>query len=348
MHGGNIYNRANLIKLDYSVNINPLGMPESLKHALDQVDIWAGRYPEPEVTKLRERLAQKHHCKPDHVLCGNGASELLMLYMQAFRPSKVLLSIPCFTGYLHALQAVDATIQYYGLKEQEDYLLEEGFLRALEDIRDLDLVILCRPNNPTGRLIPKTLLEAILKVTRQRGIALLVDECFLDFTSEWNQSLCDQIQEYENLAVLQAFTKNYCLSGVRLGMLYTAGEQLMEKMKALQPEWSVSTIAQELGCLAVEEDAFLRESRQLIEAEREYLQKQLEELGFQTFPGEANFLMLYGPEELDEKLEQEGILIRNLKDIPGLEKQNLYRIAVKQHPDNQVLIEALKKIQKVR
>ena len=76
------------------------------------------------------------------------------------------------------------------------------------------------------------------------------------------------------------------------------------------------------------------------------MQKQLEELGFQTFPSDANFLMLYGPEELDEKLEQEGILIRNLKDIPGLEKQNLYRISVKQHPDNQVLIEALKKIQK--
>ena len=98
---------------------------------------------------LRESLAQKHHCKPDYVLCGNGASELLMLYMQALRPGKVLFAHPCFTGYLHALQAVDATIQYYMLKEQEDYLLEEGFLRALEDTRDLDLgVILCRPIIP--------------------------------------------------------------------------------------------------------------------------------------------------------------------------------------------------------
>lgn len=342
MHGGNIYEKENRINLDFSVNTNPLGIPKFLAEAFRHAGEWAGRYPDLEVDALRKALADTKGCDASQILCGNGASELIMLYCQALQPKKALMPVPTFTGYAHGLQTVDTVIEEYLLNKEQGYLLDAGFVQCLNQT-DADLVILCRPNNPTGRLIPKELLEEVMQVTRERQIALLVDECFLDFTKEHQDSLVARLEDFPNLAVLQAFTKNYCLPGVRLGMLYTANMELLRQMKRRRPEWNVSTIAQELGLLICKEAEGLALTRELVRIEKRYLTEHLSGLGFIVTESEANFIHFQGPAGLEQKLEQQGILIRQLGDLAGMTERD-YRIAVRTQVENRQLLDALQKV----
>lgn len=123
---------------------------------------------------------------------------------------------PTFAEYQQALYSVDCEVEYFPLEKAKQFALDESFLQALTP--DVDIIFLCNPNNPTGLLVEKPLLEKILDRCQQLGIFMAVDECFLDFVEAPEAyTLKEHLESHQNLFLFKAFTKRYAMAGVRLG-----------------------------------------------------------------------------------------------------------------------------------
>ena len=248
---------------------------------------------------------------------------------------------PTFSEYSLALERVGCQVERYPLKKENYFSLTEGFLPALEHSRP-DVLFLCNPNNPTGQVIGLPLLEKILNLCDRQGTALFVDECFLDLSDE-GVSLKSRLGEHSNLFILKAFTKSYGMAGVRLGYCLCSDSELLEKMSHSVQPWNVSTLAQAAGVAALGERGFLQKTRALIPQERQWLQKELEKLGFWVCPSHANYILFHGREDLYGRLREQGIAIRSCHNYHGL-GVGWYRIAVRLHEENERLIEAVKEV----
>ncbi|MBR2808269.1 MAG: aminotransferase class I/II-fold pyridoxal phosphate-dependent enzyme, partial [Oscillospiraceae bacterium] len=168
--------------LDFSANISPLGLPRSARDAAVRALENAARYPDPECRLLRQSLSVHHGVPADNIVCGNGAADLIWRICRVLRPSRALITAPTFGEYEKALRSVGCTAERFLLPEERDFSLDaESFARSVRD--HTELVFLCNPNNPTGRLSPREELRTILDACRAAGAVLVLDECFLDFTA---------------------------------------------------------------------------------------------------------------------------------------------------------------------
>ncbi|PLM07226.1 threonine-phosphate decarboxylase, partial [Klebsiella pneumoniae] len=169
-HGGNIREAAALLGiapgelLDFSANINPLGMPASLRQAIVDNPGCAERYPDVEYQQLHQALAAHHQLPAAHILAGNGETESIFTLVHGLKPRRAMIVIPGFAEYRRALQTVDCEVVEYALRERDGWQLTDAILDALTPA--LDCLFLCTPNNPTGLLPERGLLEAIAQRCR--------------------------------------------------------------------------------------------------------------------------------------------------------------------------------------
>ena len=225
-HGGDVYGAA--VTLDFSSNVHPLGTPPGVVEAIRAAAAQVRQYPDPYCRALTAAIAAHEGVPQPYVLCGGGAAELIYAYCDALRPRLAAEPAPTFSEYRTAAAHFGAQLAQYPLRAP-DFLPDEGLLAFLKE-RKPDVLFLCTPNNPTGVLLPRELLQAALRICRAQGTRVLLDECFLDFTDA--ASAKDLLEAYPNLLILKAFTKNYALAGVRAGYCLTADGQLLEKMSA--------------------------------------------------------------------------------------------------------------------
>ena len=392
LHGGEIY-YGKKIKYDFSVNVNPLGIPDNVLGTLRDNLHLLTQYPDQSCTELRRSLAEFTKVPEDQILCGNGASELIDAAVRALKPEKILLTAPSFSGYRHAAEGCGVGIRYHYLRREEDFALTQRYLEDLSDLSNLSkpfdpsdpstrskpsdsadrpvMAILCSPANPVGNLVDPDLLMQIVETCEQKGIWLLVDECFIGFLPDEDRRTLRRLLKaetasetpvssgfrneeethcphlpgrYSRLLVLDAFTKRFAMPGIRLGYLMAADPAVLDKIRAQQPEWSVSLPAQLAGCAAIgTEWEYLERTRSLVAAERKKMADSLEKLGFRVFPGQANFIFFSSDIELFEPLLERGILIRSCDNYPGLKKGD-FRIAVLRPEDNAYLLKMLEEI----
>lgn len=336
-HGGDIYSYPQLV--DFSANINPFGTPKEVIEAIKKAADHVAPYPDFSCRKLRDAIANREGIVPEQILCGNGAADLIYRFVTAIKPKLALLVVPCFSEYEQALQSVGCQVEYYKL-DQGSFALTEEFLEALTE--ELDLICLCTPNNPTGISIPKELLEKIIKRCKEKNIAFLLDECFLDFVGEEKQfPPYKEREHYDRMFTLRAFTKMYGLAGIRLGYGFCEDAQLLEQMQLCGPPWNVSTVAQEAGIAALGLTEFPKKIRSYIEKQKEYLYTELKQMNLTVWQSDANYLFFKAEKHLKEKLIKQGFLIRDCSNYVGLQ-EGYYRIAVKTEEENKRLIQALK------
>lgn len=338
-HGGDIYDGE--IQLDFSANTNPYGTPQGVLDAITAALPRVHQYPDPYCRELVKAISEFEFVPKDWILCGSGAAELIYSYCEALRPQHAMELAPTFSEYSMALARVGCQVERYPLKKEICFSLTEDFLPALERSRP-DVLFLCNPNNPTGQVIGLPLLQKILDVCEEQGTCLFVDECFLDLSDD-GVSLKSHLGEHPNLFILKAFTKSYGMAGVRLGYCLCADGQLLQKMSHTVQPWNVSTLAQAAGIAALQERAFLQKTRALILVERQWLQSQLEALGFWVCPSRANYLLFHAREDLCERLREQGIAIRSCHNYHGF-GMGWYRIAVRLHEENERLIQAIKEV----
>lgn len=339
-HGGDIYKKE--VKVDFSANINPMGMPASVRKAVEESIANCVNYPDPFCRELTKAIAIKEDIKPKYILCGNGAADLIFRFVFAKRPKKALLLAPSFSEYRQALLAIDCEIEYHTLSVKDEFYLTEAFLDNITE--EIDVVILSNPNNPTGILIKKQLLEKILKKCHETNTFLLLDECFLDFVVDGQQlSMKCHIKKNSHLIILKAFTKMYAVAGLRLGYCICSDVELIEKMCTVSQSWAVSVPAQAAGLAALQEDTFVEQTVEMIQKERQFLISELENMGIICYDSCANYVFFKSEKGLYTKLLEKGLLIRSCHNYIGLYR-GYYRIAVKEHSQNEILLKAIKEV----
>lgn len=340
-HGGDLFGYD--IKLDFSVNTNPLGTPKTVMQAVVDSASQLCRYPDPQCRELVAALAKYEGVPEEFVLCGCGAAELIYAYCGVMGGGKALLTAPTFSEYAAALEAAGGKADFFSLREEDGFAVSELFLQELEET-SCKVVFLCNPNNPTGRLISSPVLQEICEICKRRGIRLFVDECFLDLSDVGREaSLVHLLGEFPDLFILKAFTKSYGMAGLRLGYCLCGDRALLAAMGRRAQPWNVSLPAQAAGVTALKEQAFLEEARKLIAQERRFLSMNLEKLSFKVYPSQANYLLLKSDVPIFEPLRDRGILIRDCSNYAGLDA-GFYRVAVKRREENQLLVEALSDI----
>ena len=338
IHGGDIYN--NKVILDFSVNVNPLGMPESVKTALFNAVSEAHVYPDIESAELRKEMSAFLGVKEEALIFTNGASEGFMSIVHALKPKKVLMTAPSFYGYEYASNECEKT--YYYLKEEDDFRLTADFLDALDE--DVDMVFLCNPNNPTSSSVEGSLVKEILDKCESLGIYTVLDESF-SFFCERDNSCIGLTREYKKLIIVSSFTKIFTIPGVRLGICINSDKETVSGIKSSLPEWNLSVFAQRAGMACVKEKEFIEKTRKTVKNERTFLDEGLNKLGIQTFGGEANFILIKTVPDLYERLIKREILIRDCSNFKGLDK-GFFRLAVRSHKENEELLEILSEVLK--
>ena len=340
LHGGEIYDKE--IELDFSVSLNPCGCPDEVKRALSEAICDVDKYPDINQRKFREAVAKAEKTDPENIIGGNGASELLAAIVNMCSPAKALLPVPSFYGYVHALSmATKCETVTYQLREEKGFELDEAFVDAITD--DIDLIIIGNPNNPTGKCIRKEVLEAVLKKCRETGTAIIVDECFFRL-SDHGTSARAYLGSYDNLYVVDAYTKLFSIPGVRVGFCLSQPENI-KRLTRFLPEWNMSAFAQAAGvaCAEMLNDGFMDRTAEMIRTEREYLSSELGKHGIEVFDSDTNFLLVRIDNDrfdLYHFLLSNHILIRNCSNFDGL-TNGFYRIAVKDHESNKRLTDAL-------
>lgn len=334
-HGGDIFERE--IVYDFSANLNPLGMPESVKNALRKsISEWE-KYPDPFCRSLVKKLSEREIFPPENIVCGNGAADLIFRIVQTAKPKKAVVCAPSFSEYSKALTQNGCEISAYFLSEKNGFALDEKILEMLDE--SVQMLILCTPNNPTGRTVDGELLRRICERCKANDIVFLCDECFIDFTE--NAAHAERFLN-PNVVVLKAFTKIYAMAGLRLGYALFGDAKLAEKVRRNGQFWSVSAPAQTAGEAALDEKNYLEKTLELEKTERGFLTEKLQIFGFKVYPSEANFILFYTKLPLDEMLLSEKILIRNCANFDGLE-QGYFRIAVRSHEENSALVSAIER-----
>ena len=321
--------------LDFSQNINPLGIPDAAMAAAQRaLRDEAGRYPDAGYQALREALAAYLGVPPANVVPTNGGAEALFLAARCARTlPRALVLEPTFSEYAAAARAAGLEpVRRVARRREDEFRLD---LTALEDLDGVGLVFLCNPNNPTGDALESAQVLEIVDRVLEGGAVLVVDEAFADFAP----GLGVGAEIREGLYVARSFTKFFGIPGLRLGCLVCADP---ERVQRLQPSWPVNAVAAAAAVSAVGDKNFVTSSVAEVARLREELIESLETLpGITAFDSVANFVLVRGPEGLVERLAGRKILVRGCEPFPGL-GPGYFRVAVRGSHENAQLLAGIR------
>lgn len=336
-HGGDIYNYKEGI-LDFSSNINPLGVPDSFRRLLtERLDEFT-RYPDVEYREVRNKIAAYLGINdPECIVPGNGAVELIYKLVAASGGKRVISLRPTFSEYARAAKA--AGIEYVDMEPDS----------LLMGIRPGDLVILCNPNNPTGKLIRKAEMLELAAAISGMGCRLVIDEAFMEFTDSYpNDSMIDCLDQFDNLTIIKAATKFFGMPGIRLGYGVTANRLAAKAVKAYMEPWNLNTAAVIAASCIFDDKEYIEKSRAWIRSERSFLYEKLSEFKeLKVWASDANFHLLeltggrLDAKQLKSEMVRNGVLIRTADGFNGLSDYH-FRLAVKDRKSNELLLKALK------
>lgn len=352
-HGGTIFAVARELGispeelLDFSASINPLGPPPGVWPALEAAYRQVGHYPDSACTGLRAALAERHGLLPEQVVVGNGSTELIHLIprLERFKRKRSLLVAPTFSEYGHGLELAGWRFGHLFLSPEDGFFLDLPLLQAsLAD--GWDLLYLCNPGNPTGRLYSRDEVSALLGLCREAGTFCVLDEAFMDFCPD--ETALPLMCGNDRFLVLRSMTKFYGFPGIRLGYALGPAEVIAE-LERLRPPWSVGTLAQAAGVAALADREHGERTVELVAGERRWLIEGLGEIpGLRVYPGAANYLLVEitaGPAagELGRMLLERRILIRDSGNFPGLDG-SFFRVAVRTRAENERLLQGVRQL----
>ena len=350
IHGGNTaeisrkygINESNLV--DFSANINPLGLSKEVKKAMINAIDKVEKYPDITYYNLINSISCYEGIDRKKLFLGNGAAEVIFNVARGLKPKKVLIPAPTFGEYEEATLSINGKVEYYNLNEINNFELEEDLLNKLEGV---DMLFICNPNNPTGVLTSCEYIEKIAKEALKTNTVVVVDESFLDFLEDdSNYSCIDILDKYENLIIIKSLTKFFAMPGIRIGYGISSNINIREKINKVTIAWSVNVVAAESVIVALKEKRYIEESKRFIKEEQEYLYNKLKLFkDLKVFKPSVNFIMFKVLRDIDLKtiLIQKGILIRSCDNYEGLDN-SYYRVAVRTRKENDILIDKLKAV----
>ncbi len=325
--------RPGIIKLN--TNENPYPPSPMVEQALKALDPAAlRRYPDPTCAKLTQALAEEYHLDPEQVFTGVGSDDVLaMCFMTFFNSEKPLL----FPDISYSFYEVWAEL--FKIPFQKIPLDDQFQIRTEDYFESNGGVIFPNPNAPTGQLMEQSSIEEIL-IANPDSI-VIVDEAYIDFGGE---SALHFLNQYDNLVVVQTFSKSRSLAGMRIGAAFASKELIkyLNDVKYSFNSYTMSSAALAAGEAAVRDRAYFEETTQRIIRTRERVSGELRALGFQFADSYANFLFVTHPripaQQLFEKLKEAGIYVRYFRQ-PRID--NYLRITIGTDEEMDALVRQL-------
>lgn len=352
-HGGNIYAAAREAArpirdfLDFSASINPLGMSSKARAAILACLPRLVHYPDPDCVSLRTAIAATYNLDAETLLVGNGSTELIHYLPRALAIRHALIAGPTFSEYARSVVAAGGQVTRVQGNRRNGYRWSVDHLLASLR-RGVDTVYVCNPNSPTGQVVSRSQLLALVQALAPHGIRLVVDEAFADYCEE--HSVLEEAGRVPGLLVLRSFTKFFAMPGLRLG--YLAGPlEVVERVRRILPPWSVSVVAQEAAAASLRDTRYRRRSLAFMKMERERFARALSKLpGVRVLPSSANFLLVELPlgtraARVVRELRESGLLVRDCGSFIGMGERAV-RVAVRRPNENRHLAAALARLLK--
>ena len=308
--------------LDLGVPTNPLGPPPGVRaavqHAIDRIV----RYPERFPDRLREAMAATWKVRPDQILLGNGATELIYFLARAWLREASIVAIPTRPEYLHAHRHA----------KQVDWKAPDKWPKQ-------GLLIFSQPNSVTGLALSFERIRNALLATNN---PVLIDESFIDFTDL--TSALTLIDERPNVFVLRSMSNFYALPGLRIGALVGGTEAIASLLEHREP-WQINVIAEAAALAALEDKDYLSHSKQVVAQERAWIWSQMRSLpSLSPIRGEANFFLIHlanGAADLCSWFSRRKVIVENCTGWPGIDGDAV-RLAIRTRQENERILALLK------
>ena len=336
--------------LDYCYLVNPYFPTRRMKDELrSSFDTLLTEYPSG--MYVNSLLAGKYFgVRQDYMVVGNGAAELIKSLMEQCQ-GKMGVVYPTFEEYPNRLEK-DAIVSY--IPDGEDLQYDEQDLMTFFADKDIQHLLLINPDNPSGNFIPMEGLLRLLKWAKERGIQLIVDESFVDFSDDFEHNTLlrnDILEDNPHLAVMKSISKSYGVPGLRLGVLASADVELIRRIRKDISIWNINSFAEfYMQIFGKYEKEYKQACHQFI-AERRRFEALLKEIPYiRLIPTQANFFCLevidkYSSAELTKLLlERYNIMVKDCNSKTSLKGRNYIRISVRDEQDNDALIAALREL----
>jgi len=336
--------------VSFGANVNPLGLSLAVKDNLAaNLDI-ISTYPDRNYKSLKNAISVYCGVTPEHIVVGNGSTELISLLISQRKPARALLLGPTYSEYARELSLVGGSMSYYNLKEESHFKLDiEDFLNAITD--DTELVIICNPNNPTSSALTCSELEEIIFECEKRNIFVMIDETYVEFApSTASITAVPLVSRYDNFMVIRGVSKFFAAPGLRFGYGITSNKEFLTSLIEHQNPWSLNSIGAYAGELMLSDKEYIQRTRDLICTERDRMLYSLSQMqGAKVYDAYANFILVKilkeGVTSFDvfEACIREKMMIRDCSSFESLDGEYI-RFCIMKPEDNKKLIEVLRKI----
>lgn len=336
--------------ISFSANVNPLGISYRLKstlaHQLDAIT----SYPDRDYKELRSCIADYTHAQMEHIIVGNGSTELISLFIQTQHPKKALILGPTYSEYEREIGLGGGTSMYYPLEEKNDFELDVDHLcSSLND--SIDLLVLCSPNNPTSTAITRKQMRKILDTSLRYGIFVMVDETYVEFADNERELSCVSLTNYyTNLIILRGTSKFFAAPGLRLGYAITGNPDVSKAINTRKNPWTINSLAEIAGRLMFPDKEYIQKTRELISRERTRMYEELS--GWDTvkvYKPAGNFMLMRILKEdvtsdmLFEHCIRQKLMLRDCSSFPFLDNSYV-RFCFMMPEDNGRLLTAFSEI----
>ena len=339
----NIYNKNPKDIIDFSSNINPKiikGLEIYILEGLQE----SRSYPDINYTNLRNNISKYIDIKPEFIIPGNGATEIIYLLMKSI-DKRIAIMNPTFSEYERGARLNNLEVINFSLDESNEF--EINLNKIKENIDKFDSLFVCNPNNPNGKVKN---LEKLLEIIVDNNKLLIVDETFMEFVEqEEKYSLVKYIESYQNLFILKAVTKFFGLPGLRLGYGLTSNKEIIKKIYNYKEPWTINSFADTLSNYIFKDKKYIKDSKKYYIDERKFMISELRSINsIQVHDTDTNFILIRlnnksAKEIKVELLRRYNILIRDASNFIGLDDRYI-RIAIKSRKENEILISGMKKI----
>lgn len=331
----------------FAANVNPFGISPTLREYLSQhVDVISS-YPDRDYVQLRQSIGNYCHANPEHIVVGNGSTELISIMAQFLEPQSALILSPTYSEYAREVGLAGGSVCYFELKETMDFALD---LEALfeEMKKGYDMLVICNPNNPTSTALRHNELKEIFTYAKKVGTFVVIDETYVEFAKDYeNITAVTLTEEFSNFIVLRGTSKFFAAPGLRLGYAVTSNEELLATIRKKQNPWTVNSLAEQAGIVMFQDDEYIQKTKEFIWNEQERMYNIFaESKKYKPYKPNANFLLL---KILDKDLDasilfdrciRQGMMIRNCSTFPYLDESFL-RFCFMDPKDNDRLVSAL-------
>lgn len=346
IHGGDVYTEG-ILKgrelLDFSSNINPLGVPKSFTDNIDKALISIERYPDIKYREVLRCLEKYTDIKEEYFVLGNGAAEIIDLVISCFK--NILIVVPSFAEYEADAIKWNCNIEYSYLNEQMDFDYED----ILKKLENTEALIIGNPNNPNGNIIDKSKIKNILDYCETQEKTIIIDEAFIEFTGENIFSFTEDIKHYKCIFIIRALTKFFAMPGIRFGYGISKDYRLLNLIRNKQNPWNVNCFAEHAVKYVLKDEEYIKNSLQWIEVERKYLTLNLKKQDFidKVYITFSNYCLCklkgISDEELYNQCIKKDIVIRKASSFKGL-NESYVRFAIKDRSSNEKLLNALRNV----